>query len=104
MNRQEAVVIYEQGQEAVVSKLLELSGKIEALEKQHRDTSDSAPFMLENRHSGMIPVYEKLPAKKRRRQPGRKAGHPMPMKRAGEYKADPGGSGVSPARTLFIFS
>ena len=76
MNRQEAVVIYEQGQEAVVSKLLELSGRIEALEKQHRDTSDSAPFMLENRHSGMIPVYEKLPAKKRRRQPGRKAGHP----------------------------
>jgi len=69
LTKEEARRIYDQGPEAVIFKLLELSREIEALRGKH-DTlpSSSTP-------SSQIPVYKKPPASKSRKKPGRKKGH-----------------------------
>lgn len=71
MDRAEAEAIYEQGKEATVEKLLELSRKA-ALYDQLMANREAAP-------SGSKPPYEKQNihrGKKRRKKPGRKKGHP----------------------------
>ena len=64
---EQARVIFCQGKEAVVFALLTLAGKLAAL--QATTPAPTTP-------SGMIPAYQKPPAPKRRKRPGRKAGHP----------------------------
>ena len=59
--------IYRQGEEAVVFALLTFARKLGEL--QPGKATPTTP-------SGMIPPYEKPPATRRRKRPGRKAGHP----------------------------
>jgi transposase len=63
--------LFRQGEEAVVFALLELTKRLaEAQDKTGPPATPSTP-------SGMIPVYEKPPAKRRgKKRPGAKAGHP----------------------------
>lgn len=70
MNRAEAEAIYEQGKEATVEKLLELSRKAELYDRlmANRETAPSGskpPYEKKNIHRG----------KKGRKRPGRKKGH-----------------------------
>jgi transposase len=71
LSEAQAVSIYEQGREAVVFALLALTKRLaEAQGKSPLSGSLSTP-------SGMIPIYEKPPAKSRgKKRPGAKAGHP----------------------------
>lgn len=64
LDEQQARAIYAQGREAVIFALLQLSAEIRGAGK----ASISTP-------SGMIAPYEKPPAKKGRKKPGRKDGH-----------------------------
>ena len=67
LTEEQARVIFRQGKEAVVFALLTLAGKLAALQ---------ATTLAPTTPSGMIPAYQKPPAPKRRKRPGRKAGHP----------------------------
>lgn len=67
LSAQQASAIYEQGQEAVVFALLTLTKQLAEAQRK-AEASPSTP-------SGMIPVYEKPPAKKRGKRPGAKPGH-----------------------------
>jgi hypothetical protein len=71
LTREQAEGIFAQGQEAVVFALLELAKQLaEAEGKTNPSTTPSTP-------SGMVPVYEKPPAKGRgKKRPGAKQGHP----------------------------
>lgn len=68
LTKREARKIYAQGQEAVAFKLLELSQRIKELEGGPQAINSSTP-------SGQVPVYQKPPASKSRKKPGRKKGH-----------------------------
>ena len=59
--------IYRQGEEAVVFALLTFARKLGELQPDR--ATPTTP-------SGMIPPYQKPPATRRRKRPGRKAGHP----------------------------
>ena len=67
MTEQQAKAIFEQGQEAVVFALLELTKQ---LAEAH------SPSITPSTPSGMIPVYKKPAKKKRGKKPGAKNGHP----------------------------
>lgn len=67
LSRAEAEAIFAQGKEAVIFALLELA-KQAAVQAGQASITPSTP-------SGMVPVYQKPPAKSRRKTPGRKAGH-----------------------------
>lgn len=71
LSQEQAEAIYEQGKEAVVFALLELTKQLaEAQGAQGLSATPSTP-------SGMIPLYEKPPASRRgKKRPGAKAGHP----------------------------
>jgi len=71
MTEAQARSLFRQGEEAVVFALLELTKQLaEAQGKTGPSATPSTP-------SGMIPVYEKPPAKRRgKKLPGAKAGHP----------------------------
>jgi len=71
LSEKQAEAIYEQGKEAVVFALLELSKRLaEAQGKTDPSITLSTP-------SGMIPTYQKPPAKRRgKKRPGGKPGHP----------------------------
>ena len=71
MTERQAVAIYEQGREAVVFALLELTKRLaEAQGKVNPSTTPSTP-------SGMIPTYQKPTIKPRgKKRPGAKHGHP----------------------------
>ena len=71
--------LFRQGEEAVVFALLELTKQLaEAQGKNSPSATPSTP-------SGMIPVYEKPPVKRRGKQrPGAKAGHPGSRRAAPE--------------------
>ena len=71
--------LFRQGEEAVVFALLELTKQLaEAQGKNRPGATPSTP-------SGMIPIYEKPPAKRRgRKRPGAKAGHPGARRTAPE--------------------
>ena len=66
LSDEQALEIYRQGPEAVVFALLELTKQL--ADAHGPQTTPSTP-------SGMIPVYEKPPAKPRKKQPGAKKGH-----------------------------
>jgi len=68
LSKKEAREVIRQGDEAVVFKLLELSRRIAELEGGIQPSNSSTP-------SGQVPVYQKPPASKSRRKPGRKKGH-----------------------------
>ena len=67
LSEQQAKAIFEQGQDAVVFALLELTKQL--AEARSPSSTPSTP-------SGMIPVYEKPAKKKRGKKPGAKNGHP----------------------------
>ena len=71
LTERQAVAIYEQGREAVVFALLELTKRLaEAQGKINPSTTPSTP-------SGMIPTYQKPTIKSRgKKRPGAKQGHP----------------------------
>jgi transposase len=72
LSQRQAEAIYARGKEAVVFALLELTKQLAEAQGKSRDGSrtPSTP-------SGMIPVYEKPPAKRRgKKRPGGKRGHP----------------------------
>jgi transposase len=71
LSRRQAEAIYARGKEAVVFALLELTKQLAEAQGQH------SPGATPSTPSGMIPVYEKPPAKRRgKKPPGAKAGHP----------------------------
>lgn len=71
LSEAQAVAIYEQGREAVVFALLTLTKRLAEVQ------GNSPPSASLSTPSGMIPTYEKPPAKKRgQKRPGAKAGHP----------------------------
>src|SRR3977135_3895375 len=71
LTQEQAEAIYEQGREAVVFALLKLSKQL--AEAQGK----TGPWAAPSTPSGMIPVYEKPPSKRRgKKRPGAKAGHP----------------------------
>ncbi len=72
LTEEQAKAIFEQGRDAVVFALLELSKQL--AEARGPQATPSTP-------SGMIPVYEKPPAKSRKKQPGAKDGHPGSRRR-----------------------
>src|SRR5438477_3636210 len=80
---EQAEVIYARGKEAVIFSLLELAKQL----AEQRGSSASTP-------SGMVPTYQKPPAPKRRKTPGREAGH------AGSRRAKPERIDVRKAHTL----
>ena len=63
----QAAAIFEQGKDAVVFALLAMAKRLS--ESQSPTVNPATP-------SGMIPVYQKPPAKKRKKKPGAKANHP----------------------------
>jgi len=67
LTEEEAAAIYDQGKEAVVFALLELTKQL--AEARSPSVTPSTP-------SGMVPVYEKPAAKPRKKKPGAKPGHP----------------------------
>ena len=67
LSEEQALEIYHQGSEAVVFALLEQNKQL--AEAGGPQTTPSTP-------SGMIPVYEKPPAKPRKKRPAAKQGHP----------------------------
>ena len=66
LTEEQAALIYEQGKEAVVFALLELTKQL---------AEARAPSVTPSTPSGMIPTYQKPPAKKRGKKPGAKPGH-----------------------------
>ena len=75
LSEDQALEIYHRGSEAVVFALLELAKQLS--EARGPQTTPSTP-------SGMVPVYEKPPAKSRQKRPGAKKGHPGSRRRPPE--------------------
>ena len=61
--------IYALGEEAVIFAMLELAGRLRRAEGRGAAVSSPAT------PSGMRPIYQKPTTSKRRKKPGRKAGH-----------------------------
>ena len=72
LSEDQAGAIFEQGRDAVVFALLELSKQL--AEARGPQATPSTP-------SGMIPVYEKPTTKSRKKRPGAKDGHPGSWRR-----------------------
>ena len=68
LTKEEAQKVINQGEEAVVFKLLELSRRIRELESGIQPINSSTP-------SSQVPIYQKPTASKSRKKPGRKTGH-----------------------------
>ena len=68
LTEEQAEQIYNQGKEAVIFALLELSKK--------RAEQQSPPTPAPSTPSGMVPPYQKASSKGRRKKTGRKKGHP----------------------------
>ena len=76
LSEEQALEIYRQGPGAVVFALLELTKQLAETREQVK------PAITPSTPSGMIPVYEKLAAKPRKKRPGAKKGHPGSRRRA----------------------
>lgn len=72
LSEDQAEAIFEQGRDAVVFALLEMSQQL--AEARSPQTTPNTP-------SGMIPVYEKPTTKSRKKRPGAKKGHPGSRRR-----------------------
>jgi len=70
LTAEDARAIYARGREAVIFALLELAAQLRRLQGQCASVNSPAT------PSGMKPIYQKPNTPKRRRKPGRKAGHP----------------------------
>lgn len=68
LTAEQAAAIFARGKEAVIFALLELAKQLGEAQRAV-GVSPCTP-------SGMVPVYQKPPAKTRNKRPGRKAGHP----------------------------
>jgi transposase len=68
LTKEEAREVIRRGDEAIIFKLLELSKRVQELENALPPSSSSTP-------SGQVPVYQKPPASRSRKKPGRKDGH-----------------------------
>ena len=66
LTEEQAEAIFARGREAVIFALLELTKQL--AEARGPQTTPSTP-------SGMVPIYEKPPAKSRKKRPGAKPGH-----------------------------
>ena len=76
ITEEEANLIYEQGREAVVFKILELSIALRKVLEKQKDSEEKKSISEISRPSGAIPVYEKENVScKREKRPGRKEGH-----------------------------
>jgi len=71
LTEEQAAHIYALGREAVIYALLVLSARV--ISEVSRQAEN--PAMTPSTPSGMVPVYEKPAARKRRKKPGAKAGH-----------------------------
>jgi hypothetical protein len=71
LTAEEAEQIYNQGKEAVIFALLRLAMMVAEQQQQAQAARSPAP----STPSGMRPPYLKPPASKRKKKPGRKAGH-----------------------------
>ncbi len=71
LSEEQAQTIYEQGREAVVFALLELTKRLTEQQAAGAAQSHQTP----STPSGMKPPYQKPPAKRRKRPPGAKLGH-----------------------------
>jgi transposase len=69
LTAEQARAIYAEGEEAVIFALLELAAQLRRSQNQNASVNSPAT------PSGMKPVYQKPNTPKRRRKPGRKAGH-----------------------------
>src|SRR3989304_4116914 len=69
LTAEEARVIYARGEEAVIFALLELAAQLRRSQGQCASVSSPAT------PSGMKPIHQKPNAPRRRKKPGRKAGH-----------------------------
>ena len=69
MTRDEAIKLLELPREKAIEAILALAEKADKFDQLRGEISPSCP-------SGMTPPYLKEPAKKRRKKPGRKKGHP----------------------------
>jgi transposase len=72
LSEEQARTIYEQGPEAVVFALLELTKRVAEQQAAMAGGSHQTP----STPSGMKPPYQKPPAKRRKGRPGAKPGHP----------------------------
>ena len=69
MTRDEAAAIFDLPREQAIDAIMALAQKAEKFDQLCAPVSPTCP-------SGMTPVYLKKPAKKRRKKPGQKKGHP----------------------------
>jgi transposase len=91
LSEEQAQRIYEQGREAVVFALLELTKRL----AEERATGASQSHQTPSTPSGMKPPYQKPSGKRRKRRPGAKPGHqgsrrkpPEHVDRREEHRAD----------------
>jgi len=75
MRRDEAAAILDMDREQAIETILLLAEKAERYDQEHPEVSPTTP-------SDMVPVYLKSTARKRRKPPGRKAGHPGVSRRS----------------------
>lgn len=75
MTRDEAAAILDMDREPAIEAIMLLAEKAERYDREHPEASPTTP-------SGMIPVYLKHVSRKRRKPPGRKAGHPGVARRS----------------------
>ena len=77
LTEEQARRIFRQGEEAVVFALLQLAKQLQQ--------AQTAPVLGPSTPSGMKPIYQKPPASKRRKKPGRKVGHTGARRAAPEH-------------------
>jgi len=80
LTEEQAQTIFQQGREAVVFALLELTKEL----AQQRARTAAESHQTPATPSGMKPPYQKPPAKSRKKRPGGKAGHPGSRRAAPE--------------------
>ena len=81
LSEEQARMIYEQGPEAVIFALLELTKQLAEQQAAMAAQSHQTP----STPSGMKPPYQKPPAKRRKRRAGAKPGHPGTRRKPPEH-------------------
>jgi transposase len=81
LSEEQARMIYEQGPEAVVFALLELTKRL----AEQRAAGAAQSHETPSTPSGMKPPYQKPPGKRRKRRPGAKPGHRGSRRKAPEH-------------------
>ena len=81
LNEEQARMIFERGQEAVVFALLELTKRL----AEQRTAAAAQSHETPSTPSGMKPPYQKPTTKRRKRSPGAKPGHPGSRRKPPEH-------------------